>query len=99
MLQIDIVGKLPHSGGYSYILTGMDVFTKYMFAQPLTSVSAETVAKYLVQWFMRHSYIQLLVVTDQRTQFVSKLLQELAEILEIKLEHATVKARTNNWCN
>ena len=27
MLQIDIVGKLPHSGGYSYILTGMDVFT------------------------------------------------------------------------
>ena len=27
MLQIDIVGKLHHSGGYSYILTGMDVFT------------------------------------------------------------------------
>ena len=32
MLQIDIVGKLTHSGGYSYILTGMDVSTKYMFA-------------------------------------------------------------------
>ena len=91
MLQIDIVGKLPHSGGYSYILTGMDVFTKYMFAQPLTSISAETVAKYLVQWFMRHYYTSFLIVTDQGSQFVSKLLHELANILEIKLEQARVK--------
>ena len=57
MLQIDIVGPLPKSGGFSYILTRMDVFTKYMFAQPLTSISAETVCKDLMQWFMRHSYI------------------------------------------
>ena len=28
MLQIDIVGQLPKSGGYSYILTGMDLFSK-----------------------------------------------------------------------
>ena len=91
MLQIDIVGKLPYSGGYSYILTGMDVFTKYMFAQPLTSIKAETVSKFLVQWFMRHSYIPLPIVTNQGSQFVSKLLHELANILEIKLEHATVK--------
>ena len=91
MLQIDIVGKLPHSGGYSNILTGMELFTKYVFAQPLTSISAETVAKFLIQWFMRHSYIPLLIVTDQGSQFVSKLLHELANILEIKLEHATVK--------
>ena len=91
MLQIDIVGKVPHNGGCSYILTGMDVFTKYMFAQSLTSISAETVAKYLVQWFMRHYYIPFLVVTDQGSQFVSKLLHELANILEIKLEQARVK--------
>ena len=91
MLQIDIAGKLPHSGGFSYILTGMDVFTKYMFAQPLTSISAESVAKYRVQWFMRHSYIPLLIITDQGSQLVSKLLHELANVLEMKLEHATVK--------
>ena len=91
MLHIDIVGKLTHSGGYSYILTGIDVFKKYMFAQPLTSISAKTVAKYLVQWFMRHSYIPLLIITDQGSQFVLKLLHELANVLEIKLEHATVK--------
>ena len=62
-----------------------------MFAQPLTSISAETVAKFLVQWFMRHSYIPISIVTDQGSQFVSKLLHELANILEIKLEHTTVK--------
>ena len=91
MLQIDIVGPLPKSGGFSYILTGMDVFTKYMFAQPLTSISAETVCKYLMQWFMRHSYIPTLILTDQGTQFTSKMLKELSTLLEFRLEHATFK--------
>ena len=67
MLQIAIVGPLTKSGGFSYIHTGMDVFTNYRFAQPLTSISAKTICKYLMQWFMRHSYIPTLVLTDQGT--------------------------------
>ena len=91
MLQIDIVGQLPKSGGYSYILTGMDVFSKYMFAQPLPSISADRVCKFLMQWFMRHSYIPLVILTDQGSQFTSRMLEELSTLLEFKIEHATVK--------
>ena len=98
MLQIDIVGQLPKSGGYSYILTGMDVFSKYMFAQPLTSISAETVCKFLMQWFMRHSYIPIVILRDQGTQFTSRMLGELSTLLEFKIEHATVKhAQSELW--
>ena len=91
MLQIDIVGQLAKSGGYSYILTVMDVFSKYMYAQPLTSTSAETVCKFVMQWFMRHSYIPLVILTDQGSQFTSRMLEELSTLLEIEIEHATVK--------
>ena len=91
MLQIDIVGPLPKSGGFSYILTGMDVFSKYVFAQPLTSKSAETICKYLMQCFMRHSYIPTLVLPDQGLQFTSKMLKELSTLLEFRLKHATLK--------
>ena len=91
MLQVDRVGQLPKSGGYWYIPTGMDVVSKYMFAQPLTSISAETVCEFLGQWFMQHSYIPLVILTDQGTQFTSRMLEELSTLLEFKIEHATVK--------
>ena len=91
IMQIDIVGPLPKSGGFSYILTGVDIFSKYMCAQPLNSITAATVTKYLFQWFLRHCYIPLLIITDQGSQFTSQMLHELADLLEIKLEHATLK--------
>ena len=91
MLQIDIVGQLPKSGGYSYILTGMDVFSNYMCAQPLNSISAETVFKFLMQWFMRHSYIPLVILRDQGSQFTSQMLEQLSTLLEFKMKNATAK--------
>ena len=70
--------------------TKIDVYTKQMY-QSLNSISAQTIAKYLVQWFSRHSNIQFLKIIAQGSHFVSKLLHALAKVLEIKLEHSTVK--------
>ena len=55
LLQIDLVGPLqsPH---YRYALTAIDVFTKDLFAVPLTNVRADTFARELVGLFFRHSY-------------------------------------------
>ena len=91
LLQVDIVGQLPKSGRYSYIITAMDVFSKYMFAQAVTSPSAEVIAKILMQWFLRHSYIPLAILTDRGSAFTSQLLSELAKMLEIRINLATLK--------
>ena len=56
MLQIDLVGPLK-SSQYKYVLRGIDVFTKYLFAVPLTNGYADTVARELVKVFFQHSYI------------------------------------------
>ena len=90
MLQIDLVGTF-NSPIYKYVLSGIDVFSKYLFAVPLTNGSADTVAKELVKIFFNHSYLPHTIVSDLGSTFVSELLQELAELLEIKLKHASLK--------
>ena len=78
----------PH---YHYVLTAIDVFTKYIFAVPLTNVRADTIACELTAIFFRHSYIPCTILSNLGTFFVSDLKHELAKLLEVKLKHASVK--------
>ena len=61
MMQIDLIGPLQ-SPIYKYALTGIDVFSKYLFDVPLTNASADTVARELVKIFFNHSYIPTTIV-------------------------------------
>ena len=90
LLQIDLVGPLQ-SIHYRYALTAIDVFTKYLFAIPLTNVRAETIARELVGIFFRHSYIPEIILSGLRTTFVSELFHELTKLLEVQLKHASLK--------
>ena len=88
MMQIDLVEqKGPF---YKFVLSGNDVFTKYLFEIPLTNGSADTVARELVKIFFQHSYLPSTIVIDTGN-FTSKLLAELTKLLEVKLKHATLK--------
>ena len=90
MLQIDLVGSLRGTI-YKYALTGIDVFSKYLFAVPLTNVSAQRVAQGLTSIFFQHSYIPHTILSDLGSIFLSVLMHELAQLLEVKLKHATLK--------
>ena len=96
MLQIDLVGPLK-SSQYKYVLSGIDVFTKYLFAVPLTNGYADTVARELVKVFFQHSYIPQTILSDLGTNFTSELMSELASLLEVKLKHASLKHPKNYW--
>ena len=72
------------------MITAKYVFSKYIFGQPITSFSAETIAKILMQWLLQHSYIPLGILTDKGLAFTSKLIQSPSEILKFNLNHATV---------
>ena len=73
------------------MLTGIDVFSKYLFAVPLTSISANRVAQELSSIFFQHSYIPHTIFSDLGSNFVSDLMHELSNLLEIRLKHASLK--------
>ena len=76
---------------YKNILTANDVFSKNLFAVPLTTVSDSTVTSALVSILFNHSYIPKEIMPDLGTQFVSELLHELTKLLEFEISHASLK--------
>ena len=91
LLQIDIVGTLPVSGGFKYILTAIDVFSKYLFAVPLKHPDAKSVTQKPVSIFHQNCYIPDTTLSDLGSVFTSKMFKELTVILQIQLSQATLK--------
>ena len=90
-MQIDLLPNLPPSGGYENVLTAIDVFSRYLFAYPLTDASAINVAKVLIDIMTKHSYLPTTLFTDKGTAFTSTIIAESTQILGITLKCATTK--------
>ena len=90
-LQIDLLPNLPPSGGYENIITALDVFSRYLFAYPVTDASAISTAKVLIDIMTRHMYLPTSLITDKGTAFTSRLIDEITKILGIRLQCATTK--------
>ncbi|KAK7930573.1 hypothetical protein WMY93_006968 [Mugilogobius chulae] len=74
-IAMDIVGPLPRSGrGHQYILVLCDYATRFPEAFPLRTITAPSVLRALVQLFSRVG-IPEEILTDQGTNFTSRLLQ------------------------
>ena len=69
-LQIDLVGPLK-SPVHRYVLTAIDVFTNYLFAVPLTNVSADTIARELTSNFFQQMYLPKTILSDLGPLFLS----------------------------
>lgn len=80
-IHIDIVGPLPPSRNYRYLLTMIDRFTRWPEAVPLEDVSAATVVKaFFFGWIARFGAPRL-ITTDQGSQFEAQLFDALAKLV------------------
>jgi hypothetical protein len=83
-LGLDIKGPLPVTeSGNTYIVVFQDYFTKWPEAFAVKDISAETVAKLLVEEVICRYGAPEEILTDQGTQFTSKLFKEVNELLGI----------------
>ena len=83
-IAMDVVGPLPRSRrGHQYILVVCDYATRYPEAMALRKVDAGSVADQLIQLFARVG-IPREILSDQGTNFMSQLLKELYNLLNIR---------------
>ncbi|GFO28338.1 Pol polyprotein [Plakobranchus ocellatus] len=82
--MIDLVGPLPLSSDrYEYLLTLVDVCTRWAEAVPLRRITAKDVAEALFSIFVRLGFPKE-IQSDRGQQFMSKLLAEFNSLCNIK---------------
>ena len=81
---VDCVGPLPKTrSGHKYLLTIMDMSSRFPEAIPLRNITAKTVVEALVQFFTRYG-LPKEVQSDQGSNFMSGLFQEVMYRLGVK---------------
>jgi len=89
-VAVDIIGPItPRSErGHAYVLTCVDVATRYPEAIPLKTITAESVADALIQIFSRVG-IPDEILSDQGTQFTADTMREVLRLLSVSQLHST----------
>ena len=94
VIHIDLIGPLPLSQGFNYLLTYVDHYTRWPEAIPLTSITAEAVAQAFLAGWISGFGVPSTIVTDRGRQFESRLCTPLMSLLgskELVLPPITLK--------
>ena len=98
-VHVDIVGPLPDSSGYIYLLTVVDRFTRWPEAIPMKDITAQSCAdSFLLHWVARFGS-PTIITTDRGAQFTSLLWTEMCQFLGSKLCHTTAFHPAANGLN
>ena len=84
-IAIDLIGPIEPTSqrGYRWILTIVDYATRYPEAVALRNTDTEAIAEALLSLIARVG-IPSCIVSDQGTQFVSKVMQDVSRLLSIQ---------------
>lgn len=83
-VHVDIVGPLPYSNGFRYILTCVDRFSRWPEAAPLTDITTDSVARaFIAAWVSRFG-VPISLTSDRGGQFESSVWSRVMTLLGIR---------------
>ena len=88
--HIDVVGPLPESEGYRYLLTVQDRTTRLLSALPIKEPSAKECSQAFLLHHVAMYGIPSACTSDQGKHFVSSLFQEMQAGLGIEIHHTPI---------
>ena len=88
-IHIDLVGPLPYSQGFKYLLTCIDRFTRWPEAIPIPDINTKTVAKAFLEGWISRFGVPLSLTSDRGSQFESHLWDKIMTLLGIRRQRTT----------
>lgn len=85
--QCDLVEMIPYektNDGFKYILTIIDVFSRFAFSKALRDKKAKTVSNALEEIFLQDHRVPKLIQSDAGKEFFNKIFSSLMEKYKIK---------------
>lgn len=69
---IDLIGELPMArGGAKYVIVAVDYFTKWVEAEPMTTITSAKVVSFVIRNIIYRYGVPYKIITDNGTQFES----------------------------
>ena len=99
-MYVDLIGEIvpPSARGHRYILTMIDGCSRYPYACALKRITTETVVEALLG-FWSHTGFPQKVTSDNGSQFVSELMEQVLKTLGIKhIRASPYHAQANGVC-
>ena len=88
-VNVDLVGPLPASNGFKYLLTAVDRFTRWPMAIPIADIQADTVMDAFALNWIANFGVPSSITTDRGSQFSSAIWQQLLQTWGIKSHQTT----------
>ena len=89
--NMDLIGPVdPSANGHRYILSMVDVLSRYGFAIPLTDKSTPTVARALINNVIGQFGPPKSIYSDSGKEFTGSIMTEVLKLMNIKQRHVTV---------
>ena len=88
-VHIDIVGPLPSSQGFSYLLTMIDRTTRWPEVAPLSSITTESCVRAFISTWISRFGVPAVLTSDRGTQFTSSVWSGVCAVLGIATSTTT----------
>ncbi len=89
-IHIDLVGPMPLTEGFNYLLTVMDCTTCQPKVLPLSSITASACALALFHGWISCFGVPDVITSDRGTQFTSSVWAAVCDLLHVKHISTTV---------